>query len=383
MKKGLAFLFFVFALINLLIFSSGKLWIYKAASITYLKGHVSSYINDFVYFPSNKIIAGEHQEWPISSSYNKTKSPAYINKLHNELETVAFIVIQNDSIKHEQYWHGYSADSMSNSFSIAKSWVSTLIGIAIKDGKIKSLDQQVCDFLPEFCIGKKTNITVKHLLTMSSGLDWKEDYYNPIGKTAYAYYGANLRDLVLSLNAVENPGKIFKYHSSCSQILTFILEKATEKTISEYASEKLWKPLGAKHYALWNTDRKGGDEKGFCCINSNARDLARIGKLYLNYGTWNGQQLLDSSYVEKATSAAFLIDKNGNKNKNYGYHFWVTNHKNMDVYSARGLWGQYVICIPKKKMIIVRLGRKYGTPSRDGHRDDFYAFIDAALEMFP
>ena len=383
MKKSLAFLFFVFVIINLIIFSSGKTWIYKAVGITYLKGYTSTYISDFIYFPSNKIVAGEHQKWPISKNYNKKESPAFINRIHDDLQSVAFIVIQNDSIKHEQYWHGYSADSMSNSFSMAKSWVSTLIGIAIQDGKIKSLDQKVCDFLPEFCIGKKSNISVKHLLTMSSGLDWKEDYYNPIGNTAYAYYGNNLRELVLNLNAVESPGKIFKYHSSCTQILTLLLEKATEKTISKYASEKLWKPLGAKHSALWSTDRKGGDEKGFCCINSNARDFARIGKLYLNSGNWNGKQILDSSYVEKATSAAFLIDKNGNKNKNYGYHFWVTHHKKLDIYSARGLWGQYVICIPKKRMVIVRLGRKYGAPLQDSHHDDFYAFIDAALEMFP
>ena len=142
---------------------------------------------------------------------------------------------------------------------------------------------------------------------MSSGLNWTEDYYNPIGQTAEAYYGTSLRSLVINLKVVEEPGKVFKYHSSCTQLLGFILEKATGKTISEYASEKLWKPMGVKHSALWSTDTKNGDEKAFCCINSNARDFARLGKLYLDYGSWDGVQLVDTSFIVKASSAADLF----------------------------------------------------------------------------
>jgi CubicO group peptidase (beta-lactamase class C family) len=165
--------------------------------------------------------------------------------------------------------------------------------------------------------------------------------------------------------------------------LTFVLEAVTEKTISEYASEKLWKPLGAKHPALWNTDVEGGDEKGFCCINSNARDFARLGKLYMHNGNWNGEQLIDSSYAREATSIADLLDEKGNKNVNYGYQFWLAERQGLSVYYARGLFGQYVICIPEKNMIVVRLGRKFGKILEDWHHDDFYAFIDAALEMYP
>jgi CubicO group peptidase (beta-lactamase class C family) len=382
-KKVFKYLVIIFVLINLLIVLSGKLWIYKGIAITYLKGHTSSYIDDFVYFPANTIKAGKHQEWLISKNYNQAKLPEFINVVNTELETVAFMVIKNDSIQYEEYWHGYSADSMSNSFSMAKSWVSTLIGVAIKEGKIKTIDQRVCDFLPEFCIDGNSKITIKNLLTMSSGLNWEEDYHNPIGQTAQAYYGDDLKGLIVNLKSVEEPGKVFRYHSSCTQILTFILEKATGQTISEYASEKLWQPLGAKHPALWNTDTPNGDEKGFCCINSNARDFARLGKLYLNFGNWNGIQLLDSSYVKDATSAASLLDEKGAPNTNYGYQFWLAERDGLAVYYTRGLWGQYVICIPEKNMIIVRLGRKDGNNLEDGHNDDFYAFIDAALEMYP
>ena len=381
MKKTLKYLLFIFISINLLIIFSGKNWIYKAISITYLKGHTSSYIHDFVHFPANTIETGKHQEWIISKDYNKVNLPEFIKPINKELETVAFLVIINDSITYEEYWHGYSEDSASNSFSMSKSYISTLVGVAIKDNII-NIDQKVCDFLPEYCGEKERNITIKNLLTMSSGLNWNEGYYNPFGKTAEAYYGNNLKKLVMNLKVIEPPGKVFKYYSCNTQLLAFILESVTGKSINEYASEKLWIPMGAKHPALWNTDKKEGDEKAFCCINSNARDFARIGKLYMNNGNWNGTQIIDSTYVSQATSAADLLDKDGNKNLNYGYQFWITNYKDLDIYYARGLWGQYVICIPDKDMIIVRLGRKYGKRLEDGHHEDFYQFIDAALEMY-
>ena len=381
MKKTLKYLLFIFISINLLIIFSGKSWIYKAISITYLKGHSSSYIHDFVYFPAKTIKAGEHQEWITSKNYNKAKLPEFIKPINKELETVAFLVIINDSIKYEEYWHGYSTDSASNSFSMSKSYISTLVGVAIKDNII-NIDDKVCDFLPEYCGETEKNLTIKNLLTMSSGLNWNESYYNPFGKIAEAYYGNNLKKLVMNLKVIEPSGKVFKYYSCNTQLLSFILESATGKSINEYASEKLWIPMGAKHTALWNTDKKEGDEKAFCCINSNARDFARIGKLYMNYGNWKGQQIVDTSYVKEATSIADLIDEEGNKNVNYGYQFWIANYRGLNMYYARGLWGQYVICIPEKDMIVVRLGRKYGKYLEDGHHEDFYKFIDAALEMY-
>jgi len=381
MKQVFTSVFVIFLSINLLIIFSGKTWLYKGIAITYLKGHTSSYIHDFIYFPSDTISAGKHQKWLISKKYNKADLTPFISDIHEELETTAYLIIRNDSIQYEKYWHGYSADSMSNSFSMAKSWVSTLVGIAISEGKIKSVNQKVCDLLPEFCVSGNSNITIKHLLTMSAGLNWDENYYNPFGKTADAYYGNNLRGLILNLKSITPAGKNFQYNSACTQLLAFILEKATEQKLSSYASEKLWLPMGAKHPALWNTDSKNGDVKSFCCINSNARDFARLGLLYMHYGNWNGLQILDSSYIKEATSIANLFDKNGKRNKIYGYHFWIAKYKNMNMYYSKGLCGQYVICIPEKNMIIVRLGRKEGGLLLKGHHNEFYSFVDAALEM--
>ena len=368
--------------LNLLIVLSGKTWLYKAISITYLKGHTSSYISDYIHFPSVDVENGAHQEWLISSQYNQKNLPKYIQEINDSLETTAFLVIKNDSILFEKYWHGYTKDSSSNSFSIAKSWVASLIGIAINEGKIKNVNQKVCDFLPEFCSEKEKSITIKHLLTMSSGLDWEESYYNPLGKTSEAYYGRNLKDLVIKLKSIEEPGKFFKYHSANTQILAFLLEEATGYSINEYLSEKMWKVLGADHPALWNTDVQNGDEKAFCCINSNARNFARLGKLYLNYGQWNGIQMIDSIFIKNATSAAELLNKEGILNTNYGYHFWIADRYDYEIFYARGLWGQYIICIPDLDMIIVRLGRRYGSNLSDGHHYDFYKFVEAAIELY-
>jgi len=163
MKKLLKYFLFIFISINLLIIFSGKSWIYKAISITYLKGHTSSYIHDFVHFPANTIEAGEHQEWLTSKDYNKANLPEFIKPINKELETVAFLVIINDSIKYEEYWHGYYTDSASNSFSMSKSYISTLIGVAIKDNII-NIDDKVCNFLPEYCGETEKNITIKNLL---------------------------------------------------------------------------------------------------------------------------------------------------------------------------------------------------------------------------
>ena len=383
MRKIFKYFLVIFISLNLLIIISGRSWLYKAISITYLRGHTSSYINDFIYLPSKTIKSSKHQEWLISHKYNKSVLPDFIIPVNESMETVSFMVIINDSIRFEKYWHGYSSDTMSNSFSISKSWVSTLVGVAINEGKIRNVDQKVCDFLPDFCEGRNSELTIKNLLTMSSGLDWSEGYYNPIGQTSEAYFGNNLGDLIKNLTVIQTPGKVFKYNSSCTQLLTFIVEEATGETISEYASKKLWQPMGAKHPALWGTDIEDGDEKGFCCINSNARDLARLGKLYMNQGNWNGLQILDSNYIDKATSAANLLDRKGNKNTNYGYQFWLAERQGLSIYYSRGLWGQYVICIPEKDMIIVRLGRKFGPNLPDGHHEDFYQFTDAALKMYP
>jgi CubicO group peptidase (beta-lactamase class C family) len=365
--------FFLFAAFT------GKFFVFKALYYNFAG------IDDYKIF-DNRVIkkSTQPQPWPVAVNYNKVALPKETQEALVKYESIAFLVIKNDSIVHEQYWDGYGPSSLSNSFSMAKSVVSILIGAAIKDGKIKSIDQPIGDFLPEFTSGGKEKITIHHLLMMSSGLNWQESYANPVSMTTEAYYGDDLRSLLGRMKAIETPGKYFNYLSGDTQILSFVLKAATGKSLSEYAAEKLWQPLGAENDALWSLDKKEGDEKAYCCINSNARDFARIGKLYLQDGYWNGQQIVDTSWVKASTTPDLILD---NVTKQpidyYGLQWWlIKDSKGQDDFYMRGIGGQYVIVIPSKKIIIVRLGRKRSKERIGEHLKDTYEYLDGMNQVF-
>ncbi|MFI5163783.1 MAG: serine hydrolase domain-containing protein, partial [Bacteroidia bacterium] len=204
---------------------------------------------------------------------------------------------------------------------------------------------------------------------------------------AEAYYGSDLRKLLFKYDAIDEPGKQFEYRSGNTQLLGFVLSKATGMSISDYASEKLWNLVEAEHDAYWSLDHKDGDEKAYCCFNSNARDFARIGKLYLDSGRWNGKQVVPEKYVFESVQPAPTLDRDAPikrfGNKRYGYSWWIMpNYKGHNIFYARGVLGQYIVVIPDLKIIMVRLGRKRELADLNGHPIDVYWYIDAALEMY-
>jgi CubicO group peptidase (beta-lactamase class C family) len=213
---------------------------------------------------------------------------------------------------------------------------------------------------------------------MSSGLDWEEAYTSPFSTTARAYFGDNLKSQVLGLNVVEEPNTSYKYLSGNTQLLAMIIAKATGRNISTYASEKLWKPMGASTDALWMLDKANGDEKAFCCFNSNARDFARFGKLWLRKGNWNGNQIIDTSFVDLSIKPYFA------NTDFYGYSWWLENNAfGTEVFMMRGLLGQYVIVIPEYDLIIVRLGHKRDLIDKNSNRPhprDFYVYVEEVLK---
>ncbi len=370
--KGLAWFIL---LLNLLVLISGKTYIYKAIWYNFAD------IDDYRIFDNHIVEARNPAEWPLGSDYNKAVLTDSLQAIHDRLKSVAFLIIKDDSIRYEQYWEGYSDSSLSGSFSMAKSITSLLIGIAIDEGKIKSVDQPVGDFLPEFGQTPNSQLTIRHLLTMSSGLNWDESYSSPLSTTTEAYYGRNLYKLVSGLKVVQPPGKVFDYMSGNTQLLGILLERATGKSLSAYASEKLWTPLQAMHAARWSVDRTGGIEKAYCCFNSNARDFARLGELILNQGRWNGKQVVSSDYINASVTAAPLVYTDGKPNTCYGFHWWLLKYKQHQVVYARGILGQYVFIIPDVNMIVVRLGHKRGIPTGDKHLSDVYAYLEGALNM--
>ncbi len=350
-KKILLWLFAFFVLINLVIVLSGNGYIYT--TLVYRLAD----IDDYKIFENRTVAAGTFVPIPDANSYNK-------NRLHKDFETyliksetIAFLVLKNDSVYHEEYWDGYGKDVISNSFSVAKSIVSILVGIAIDEGKIKSVDQKVSEFIPEYSKGLNAQLTIRHLLTMGAAFNWDEEYDGLFSKTTKAYYGRNLKRMLLKLKVTEIPGVKFNYQSCNQQVLAYVIEKATGKTLSDYASEKLWKPLGAKDSALWSLDKKGGMEKAYCCFNANARDFSRIGLLYLHNGVFNNHRIVSEEYVKQSITPCNLIDEFGCRVTYYGYSWWLTTVDAMAVFYARGILGQFIIVIPDKNMVIVRLGK--------------------------
>ncbi len=380
MKKYLyyigLFLITAIVLFNSWVLFSGRAYFYKALLYNFAN------IDDYKLFENRAIKKSNTPiPWLFSKSYNKKILSSSLKQELTNLETIAVLIIKDDSIQYEEYWDGYNEHSFSNSFSMSKSFVSALIGIALQEGLIKNIDQPICDYLPEFCEQGKRLITIKHLLTMSSGLNWEEGYASPFSPTTEAYYGTDLKQLILPLQPAEAPGKIFRYKSGDTQLLAFILEKATGKTISDYAQEKLWEPMGCENDALWSLDKKDGNEKAYCCINSNARDFAKFGKLYLDSGRVNKKQLIPVDFIVRSTEPNNLPDGDLDLKKAdfYGYQWWVLpNYKGHKIFYARGILGQNIIVIPDTKTIIVRLGKKRGD-SIGKHHTETLLLIDETL----
>src|SRR6218665_1756409 len=233
--------------------------------------------------------------------------------------TVAFLVIRNDSILYQWYRPGRDQSMIVPSFSMAKSYVSALVGIAIGEGAIKSAEEPITNYLDYLDKNKFSRITIQHLLDMQSGLRSIENYYNPFGDVAKYYYGRKLKKYTRRLKIKEEPGKNFEYISLNTQLLGLIVEKATGKGLTEYLQEKIWSQIGTEFDAGWSIDsKKYQTEKAFCCINARAKDFAKFGRLYLNEGNWDGKQIVPEAWVQ--ASATFGAPKNYYLYSNQWWH---------------------------------------------------------------
>jgi CubicO group peptidase (beta-lactamase class C family) len=270
--------------------------------------------------------------------------------------TVAFLIIQRDTIKYERYFKGYDAAHVHPSFSMAKSVVSMLIGTAIADGFIRDVQQPITDFIPELKENGFDKVTIEHVLQMTSGIDFTESYVNPFGTVAKFYYGRDLTKYTLKLKLKREPGTEWEYVSGDTQLLGLLITRALrakgdQRSLTQYLSDRIWKPLGMEYSSSWSTDRKkDGIEKAFCCINAPARDFAKLGSLYLKKGAWRGAQLVPLDWVETSTHAALA---NGGV-PYYRYQWWLPSAEGD--FHAEGILGQYVYVDPKRELVMVRLG---------------------------
>lgn len=320
-------------------------------------------INDHKIFPTRDIEVdstkftfpvAEKPRFPREVNIGDKRTP--FDTYLEDNKTVAFLIIQNDTIHYENYWGKYDEASIVPSFSVAKSITSILIGCAIDDKLIQSVDEPVTNYVPELKKNGFDKVTIEHLLQMTSGLKFNESYYNPFGDAATYYYGTNLRKAISKMKLEVEPGERFEYASGNTQLLGLVLERALkDQTITSYLEEKIWEPLEMEFDASWSLDKKkDGLEKTFCCINARARDYAKIGRLYLNKGKWNGKQIVSEEWVVQSTK----VDTTNGSDWNYQYQWWLPS-KTGD-FMADGILGQYIYVHPEKNLIIVRLGKSEG-----------------------
>ena len=352
-------------------------YLLKAVRTIYAKGYTTAFLEDYKEFDNVKIENDVPQPWPKHKDYNSVSETERLQKYNEAYGAIAYVIIKNDSIWFENYYDGFDENSKTNSFSMAKSYVSGLMGKAIEEGYIKSLDQPVSDFFPEFSEGLAAKMSVGDLSSMASGTNWDEKYYSPLSITTRAYFDDDLEKVILGLKVVNEPGQAYKYSSGDTQLLAMVIEKATGKKLYDYLTESFWKPLGSENETLWQVDSKEHDlVKAYCCIASNAKDFARFGKLYKDHGKWRGEQLLDSAFVARSITPRFA------ESPQYGYGFWMQKRDGKSFFMMRGHLGQYVIVEPEDNIIIIRLGhQKSPDAANQIFSDDISIYIEEAYKM--
>ena len=274
--------------------------------------------------------------------------------------TTAFLVIRDDALLYEGYLNGYDRTSTQTSFSVAKSFVPALVGIAIREGHLGGVDDPVTEYIPELEGQGMDKVTIRHLLTMSSGLKYSGEGGGggPLGDDAKTYYDPNLRKLALTVEPEVEPGTRWEYNNYHPLLLGIVLERATDRTVATYLSQKIWRPLGMEADGSWSLDSEAsGFEKMESGINARAIDFAKFGRLYLNRGDWNGKQVVPAGWVEQSTR----VDTTSDPADFYGYFWWVDIvEPERGRFLARGNHGQFIYVAPDKDLVIVRTGESFG-----------------------
>jgi CubicO group peptidase (beta-lactamase class C family) len=293
-------------------------------------------------------------------------------KYLKQSSTTALIIVKNDKLLYEKYFNGYTRDSINRSFSAAKSFTSTLVGLAVQDGYIHSIDDTIITYLPELKGSGLDTMTIRDLMLMNSGIPWTSltdgcilfyPFYNDDSLT---YYLPDMRAHVLSLHGSAGPiGSYFYYHNAYPLLEGIILERTTHKTASAYLEEKIWKPLGMEYPASWSLDsQESGLEQMGGGLNARSIDFAKFARLFLNDGYWNGKQLLPSGWVKEATSPDPTDNRPFKTNPEwkemggyYKYHWWgMRNNDDTYDYAALGHLGQIIYISPGNNAFVIRNG---------------------------
>lgn len=336
----------------------------------------ASDIQDYEKFPYRDILnASPAFQFKQASPSEAFQPPQGFDDLLIKSGTTGFLIIHDDKILYEKYFNGFERDSWFTSFSVVKSFNSALIGIAISEGFIDSVDDPVIKYIPELSGRGLDKLTIRNLLKMDCGVSYQESelfdilgYQSDDSKT---YYTPDLRSLALTIKpSREAIGSCFHYNNYYPILEGMILERTTGMSVSQYLQEKIWKPLGMEYPATWSINQAGdGLEKMESGLNARAIDYAKFGRLFLNKGNWNGTQVIPETWVVESTAP----DPNDNRPQigdvqlpkpdgYYQYHWWGTKRENgLYDFTAVGHLGQFIFVRPDQNLIIVRLGTETNT----------------------
>jgi CubicO group peptidase (beta-lactamase class C family) len=266
-----------------------------------------------------------------------------LNELVEAHPNQALVIIRNDTILYEHYDDDANR-KLHPSYSVAKSFTSALVGFALQDGLIPSLDELVDDYLPDWSKDPRwKRLRLKHLLNHTSGIE------HPLTVDGLLYYGSYLGRAQRFIKFVNEPGTNQAYMNMNVWLLSQVLEKVTGKPLSDYLQEKIWTPLGMESDAKWSADRKDR-VKSYCCIQATALDYAKFGRLYLKKGNWQGKQLLNEEWISTSLS------RDTTEGGTYGYHnCWYIGYKDYNDFMAIGLYKQHIYINPDRNIIIVSL----------------------------
>jgi len=308
---------------------------------------------------------------PVEVEYKDgdTTKRVALNKLLETTGTHAFIVIKDGKLLDERYLNGYQRDSICISRSMAKSFTSALLGIAIDEGYIKSVNDPIVNYLPELKDRGFDTVTIRNLLTMGSGIRYRIAEM-PWDEDALYFFYPNSRGMLLSDTEIaEPPGQSFHYTDFNVGLLAIVVERTTHRTLSGYLQEKIWEPIGMEYPATWSLDSiQDGFELSHVALNARAIDFAKFGQLFLEKGNWNGRQLISEKWVHESTAPdpadhrpwetyPQWADAGG-----YYKYFWWGNSRGADDYTfeAIGRWGQFIFVAPRANVVIVRTAGDLG-----------------------
>ncbi len=304
-------------------------------------------------------------------------------------DTTGLLILKGDRVLFEGYYRGADSQDLFTSFSAGKSFVSTLVGIALGEGKIKSLDDPILHYLPELRGSAYETATIKQVLQMASGTSYTEEYEDKNSDIAQfaaivAAGKGGLYEFARSFKSAEKPGTRFYYATTNTEILGALVSRVTGTSLAEYMSEKLWRPIGAEAPARWILDQPGraGREVAGGGLQVRLRDYGRFGMLYANLGRWHGRQLLPAGWVERATRPSDPYVEFGKLEPNYplgyGYQWWCLpgpHHR----FTAQGIHGQFVLVDPEEKLVVVKLS-SWKHPWEEEKEAETYAFFSAVAD---